>query len=79
MPDANKINKEMMNHALTRNGEFVCTDLILDQFEINEPTSEHSAYYNMLENNIQNESIISHLHLMNYILIQRNALTFILS
>ena len=68
MSDANKINKEMMNHfntiydhALTRNGEFVCTDLILDQFEINEPTSEHSAYYNMLENNIQNESIISHL------------------
>ena len=67
MPNAQKIDEKIMNRfneiyrdACAHYGDFICTDIILDQFVIGDTESEHSAFYNLLENNIQNENNASH-------------------
>lgn len=46
---------DLYESAIHKHGEFICTDIILDQFQIQEEESQHSVFYNMFESVIQND------------------------
>lgn len=65
MDNANRITKYKMEqfnaiYDVSING-FECTDVILDQIEIGQSETVHSVFYNLLENNVQNEDKVSHI------------------